>query len=57
MGNLQFKPIAFIENLKWMGIGMLGVFIIIGFIIGATYLTNYAINKYRASKADNNTED
>ena len=56
MGNLQFKPFAFIENLKWMGIGMLGVFIIIGFIIGATYLTNYAINKYRAGKSDKTEE-
>lgn len=50
MGNLQFVPSAFIANLKWMGIGMLGVFIIIGFIIGATYLTNYAINKRNENK-------
>ena len=29
----------FISNLKYMGIGLLGVFIIIGIIIAATYLT------------------
>ena len=51
MGNLQFNPMAFVENLKWMGIGMLGVFIIIGFIIGATYLTSYAINKADSKKS------
>ena len=33
----MFNPMNFITNLKWMGVGMLGVFIIIGIIIGATY--------------------
>ena len=32
-----FEPIKFVESLKYMGIGMLGVFIIVGIIIGATY--------------------
>ena len=41
---------AFVENLKWMGIGMLGVFIIIGFIIAATYATNNTINKIEENK-------
>ena len=35
MNNFTFDPIQFIYNLKWMGIGMLGVFMIIGVIIGA----------------------
>ena len=52
MGNLQFEPLAFFENLKWMGLGMLGVFIIIGFIIFATSVTNYVINKRTESKKD-----
>jgi len=39
---LQFNPAAFVENLKYMGIGMLGVFIIIGIIVGATYLISKA---------------
>lgn len=35
--NLQFLPIKFVENLVYMGVGMLGVFIIIGVITAATY--------------------
>ena len=36
----MFKPIEFINNLKYMGIGMLGIFIVMGAIIGVTYLLN-----------------
>ena len=36
--NLVFNPMAFVENLKYMGIGMLGVFMIVGIIIAATYI-------------------
>ena len=32
-----FEPIEFVKNLKYMGIGMLGVLIIVGIIIAATY--------------------
>jgi hypothetical protein len=46
MNDLIFEPIRFIENLKYMGVGMLGVFIIIGVIIGATYAVNYFCNKF-----------
>ena len=38
MGNMTFNPMAFIENLKYMGQGMLGIFIVIGIIILAVYL-------------------
>ena len=31
--------------LGFMGIGMLGIFIIIGIIVGATYLTSFLTNK------------
>ena len=34
---MSFNPMGFVENLKYMGIGMLGVFIIVGIIIAATY--------------------
>ena len=34
---MNFNPMAFVENLKWMGIGMLGVFMIIAIIMAATY--------------------
>ena len=40
-----FEPMNFVTNLKWMGIGMLGVFVIVGIIMGATYLTSFAVNK------------
>ena len=35
--NFEFHPERFVYNLKYMGVGMLGVFIIVGIIIGATY--------------------
>ena len=38
MGNMTFNPMAFIENLKYMGQGMLGIFIVIGIIILSVYL-------------------
>ncbi len=38
MGNITFNPMAFVENLKYMGQGMLGIFIVIGIIILAVYL-------------------
>ena len=44
----MFEPIKFIENLKYMGVGMLGVFLIVGIIMTATY----AIGKLTSSKKD-----
>ncbi len=38
---MQFQPIEFIKNLKYMGVGMLGVFIIIGIIVAATYAISH----------------
>ena len=35
-----------------MGIGMLGVFIIVGVIMGATYLTGYLTGKLSKQKKD-----
>ncbi len=40
MENLQFDPMAFVDNLGTMGVGMLGVFMIVGVIIIATYAIN-----------------
>ena len=34
----MFEPIQFVNYLKYMGMGMLGVFIIVGIIIAATYV-------------------
>ena len=38
MNEMYFAPEAFVENLKYMGIGMLGVFLIICIIVVATSL-------------------
>ncbi len=36
---MEFNPMNFVSNLKYMGIGLIGVFVIIGIIIAATYIT------------------
>ena len=38
--NLVFEPGNFVENLKYMGIGMLVIFAVIGVIALATVLIN-----------------
>lgn len=38
---MNFNPANFVSNLKYMGIGMLGVFMIVGIIIAATYAIGY----------------
>jgi len=43
--NLVFDPMAFVENLKYMGVGMLVIFAIIGIIILATKLVNYLFSE------------
>ena len=39
--SFQFDPMAFVENLKHMGIGMLVIFVVIGLIILTTMLINW----------------
>ncbi len=39
---------AFVENLSTMGIGMLGVFMIIGIIIAATYVINSVCSRKKS---------
>jgi len=43
--NLEFNPLAFIENLRHMGVGMLVIFTIIGIIILATKLVSYLFSE------------
>ena len=43
--NLGFNPMAFVENLKYMGVGMLVIFVVIGIIILATKLVNYLFSE------------
>ena len=43
--NIEFHPMAFVENLQYMGVGMLVIFAIISVIIGATTLINYLFSE------------
>lgn len=43
--ELQFDPMAFVENLRHMGVGMLVIFSIIGVIILTTKLVNYLFSE------------
>ena len=43
--TIEFDPMAFVENLKYMGIGMVVIFAVIGIIILATSLTNYLLSE------------
>ena len=43
--NIAFNPMAFVENLKYMGVGMLVIFVVIGIIILATKLVNHLFSK------------
>ena len=45
VSNLQFDPMAFVANLRHMGVGMLVIFAIIGIIILATKLVNYLFSE------------
>ena len=50
---MEFNPMNFVYSLKYMGIGMLGVFMIIGIIIAATY----AIGNLTGKLANKNSEN
>ena len=39
--SFQFEPMAFLDNLQYMGVGMLVIFVVIGLIIGTTTLINW----------------
>ena len=39
--SFQFVPAAFLHNLKYMGVGMLVIFVVIGLIILTTMLINW----------------
>ena len=47
---MVFEPVQFINHLNYMGIGMLGVFMIIGIIMLATYAIGKSSNGSDADK-------
>ena len=50
---MNINPSAFAENLSYMGLGMLGIFIVIGVII----LSVVVLNKVTAPKAGKKDEE
>lgn len=42
---MNFNPMAFIDNLKYMGLGMLGIFVSIGIIVAVTVILNKTTKK------------
>ena len=46
---MYFNGMAFLENLKYMGLGMLGIFVVMGVIILAVYGLS-ALNFRRQNK-------
>ena len=50
MENLQFVPAEFVKNLSYMGVGMLGVFMIVGIIALATYAISAISDKMGGDK-------
>ena len=42
---MDFSPMNFIVNLKFMGIGMFGIFVVIGVIVLLTMLLNAITSK------------
>ena len=53
---MNLNPMRFVEFLKYMGVGMLGIFMIIGIIVISTYLisgiTEKIANKNKASDSE-----
>ena len=44
--KIIFEPMNFVENLHYMGSGMLGIFVVIGLIV----VTTFALNHFTAGK-------
>ena len=47
-----FNPGAFVDNLYYMGVGMLGIIFVMGILIAITTILNKVASK--SSKKDNN---
>ena len=49
---IGFQPMNFVANLKYMGVGLLCIFIVIGIIILATLLVNKLFSENAGKKVD-----
>ena len=43
--NIDINPMAFVDNLYYMGMGMLGIIIVMGVLIAITTLLNKIFSK------------
>ena len=43
--SFTFEPVAFLKNLRYMGIGMLVIFVVIGIIVLTTLLINWLFSE------------
>lgn len=43
--QLEWHPDAAVRNLKYMGLGMLGIFVVVGAVMGITYILNAVTEK------------
>ena len=50
---MYFEPMNFVKNLSWMGVGMLGVFLVIGAVVASVYALNGAVNAILSKKNSN----
>ena len=50
---MDFNAMNFITNLKYMGIGMLGIFIVMGVIIASVY----GLNRLFSGRKENKNND
>lgn len=50
----MFEPIHFVENLRYMGLGMLGIFIVIGVIALLTIMLNALTSPKKDDDHDGN---
>ena len=51
-GNFAFNPMNFVANLKYMGVGMICIFIVIGAIAGVVVLLEKGISRLKKSEDD-----
>lgn len=42
--DFMFEPMNFVKNLSYMGIGMLGIFVVIGLVMATTAFLNKAFS-------------
>ena len=50
--DFTFTPMNFVANLKYMGLGMLGIFVVIGGVILATYAVNAIFSRPKKNKEE-----